>query len=147
QLATMRGKKLPAADLAAMRLLLDDPYLSEGQRGCLHFGLAHALDAGDDHARAAGHLDRANAIALQEWERRGQGYDPAEHTLFVDRLIATFTPDFFARLRGLGSESERPVFIVGLPRSGTTLTEQVLASHSAVFGAGELRLGRGDFDL
>ena len=47
---------------------------------------------------------------------------------------------------GLGAASERPIFIVGLPRSGTTLTEQVLASHSQVFGAGELRLAREEFD-
>ena len=49
-------------------------------------------------------------------------------------------------MRGLGVDSERPIFIVGLPRSGTTLTEQVLASHSQVFGAGELRLAREEFD-
>jgi hypothetical protein len=63
----------------------------------------------------------------------------------VDSLIAAYSADYFARVRGFGLETERPIFIVGLPRSGTTLTEQILASHSQVFGAGELRLAREDF--
>ena len=126
---------------------MHDPYLSEGQRGCLHFGLAQVLDARGDYEAAAGHLTRANGIARAEWGKRGQGYDPASHKRFVDQLCAAFTPEFFGRMRGLGSESERPVFIVGLPRSGTTLTEQILAAHSRVFGAGELRQAREDFEM
>ena len=50
------------------------------------------------------------------------------------------TPAFFERVRGFGLESELPVFVVGLPRSGTTLIEQILASHPQVFGAGEIKL-------
>jgi hypothetical protein len=61
-------------------------------------------------------------------------------------LAKVCSPAFFERARGIGVESERPIFIVGLPRSGTTLTEQILASHSQVFGAGELRLAREDFE-
>jgi hypothetical protein len=61
-------------------------------------------------------------------------------------MTATCTPVFFERVRGFGVDSQRPIFIVGLPRSGTTLTEQILASHSQVFGAGELRLARADFE-
>jgi tetratricopeptide (TPR) repeat protein len=147
QLATMLRKSVPEADLEAMRRLLGDPYLSDGQRGCLHFGLAQALDARGDYAAAAEHLAQANGIAVAEWAKRGQGYAPARHTRFVDRVIATVTPAFFERARGLGSESDRPIFVVGLPRSGTTLTEQVLASHSQVFGAGELRLARESFEM
>jgi hypothetical protein len=55
-------------------------------------------------------------------------------------MIMVSTPDFFERVRGFGLESELPVFVVGLPRSGTTLVEQILASHAQVFGAGELSL-------
>ena len=51
-------------------------------------------------------------------------------------MIEVCTPDFFERVRGFGLESEVPVFVVGLPRSGTTLIEQILASHSRVFGRG-----------
>jgi hypothetical protein len=60
-------------------------------------------------------------------------------------MIAVCSPEFFARVRGFGLPTDRPVFIVGLPRSGTTLTEQILACHSHVFGAGELSLAREDF--
>jgi hypothetical protein len=59
-------------------------------------------------------------------------------------MMASCTSAFFERVRCFGLDSERPIFIVGLPRSGTTLTEQILASHSQVFGAGELRLARDD---
>src|SRR5262249_54294891 len=68
------------------------------------------------------------------------------HTRYVDRLIAAFTPEVMRRLHGLGDDSARPVFVFGMPRSGTTLTEQVLASHSQVFGAGELPLAHQAMD-
>ena len=74
-------------------------------------------------------------------------YDSDAHRNFVDRLIAVFTADFFARHRGAGLDTERPVFVVGMPRSGTTLVEQILASHPQVFGAGELQLVQNSFDL
>ena len=89
---------------------------------------------------------QANALTLAVARRRGQGYDPSEHARFVSSMIATCTPAFFERVRDFGLECERPIFIFGLPRSGTTLTEQILASHSQDFGAGELRLARDDFE-
>jgi tetratricopeptide (TPR) repeat protein len=147
QLATMLRGKLPDDDLTAMRRLLDAPYFTDGQRATLQFGLAQVSDARGDFAEAAEHLRIANGTTVVEWRKRGLAYDPAAHRHFVDRLIESFTPEFFERMRGLGHDSERPVFIVGLPRSGTTLTEQILARHPRVFGAGELPLGRADFQL
>src|SRR5262249_6998024 len=141
----LRGK-LPDEDLAAMRQRLADPDVRDGQRGALQFGMAQALDARHAYAEAAEHLRHANALALATWQKRGESYDPAAHAEIVSRMLATCTADFFERVRGLGLESERPVFIVGMPRSGTTLVEQVLASHSQVFGAGELRLAREQFE-
>ncbi len=147
QLATLLRGKLPDEDLASLRKMLDEPEQLDGRRAVLHFGLAQALDARKEYAEAAQHLRNANALALESWKKRGEIYDPIKHSQFVDDMLAVSTPEFFARTRGLGSDSERPVFIVGLPRSGTTLIEQVLASHSQVFGAGELRLTREDFEL
>jgi tetratricopeptide (TPR) repeat protein len=147
QLAILLRQKLPEGDFVAMRRLLDDPYLSDGQRASLLFGLAQAFDARGKYEQAAKSLARANAIALIELDKRGQGYDLAAHTRFVDQLIEVFTPALFERARGLGSDSERPIFVVGLPRSGTTLIEQILASHSQVFGAGELRLAGQDLEM
>lgn len=145
-LATLLRSKLPDADLAHMDKLLRDSGESPTRRMSLHYGLAQVLDARGEHGRAAEHLRQANALRLSEWEKRGKLYQPAEHTAFVDKLIAASTPEFFAARRDVGSESTRPIFIVGLPRSGTTLTEQILASHSQVFGAGELRLARQAFE-
>jgi hypothetical protein len=124
--------------------LLADPYLTGGKRSALHFGLAEVSDARGHYAEAAEHLRQANALAGAEWRKRGQAYDPAAHARFVAAMIAAVTPELFARLRGGGLDTERPVFIFGLHRSGTTLTEQILARHSQVFGAGELPLGPED---
>ncbi len=116
--------------------------MTDAQRLLLHFGLAHVLDARGEYAEAAEHLDRGNALQLSEWRKCGREYDPQEHESFVTRMIGVFTPDFFQRVRGFGLESELPVFVVGLPRSGTTLIEQILASHWQIFGAGEIELAR-----
>jgi tetratricopeptide (TPR) repeat protein len=145
-LATLLRDKLPDEDLARTHQLLADPDLHDGRRSSLQFGLAHVLDARGAYQEAAESLRQANALALARAQKRGQGYDPAAHAHFVAQMIAVCSPAFFERVCGFGSDSARPIFIVGLPRSGTTLTEQILASHSQVFGAGEQRLAREDFD-
>ncbi len=142
KLAELLGGKLPENDLAAQRRLLEDTDLTDAQRLLLHFALAKVLDARGEYAEAARHLDQGNSLQGSEWRRRGRQYDPKEHESLVTRMIAVCMPDFFARVRGFGLESELPVFVVGLPRSGTTLIEQILASHSQVFGAGEIKFGQ-----
>jgi tetratricopeptide (TPR) repeat protein len=146
QLATLLKSRLPAAELSAMESLLKYSAESPPRLTALHFGLAQVFDARGEHRQAAEHLRQANNLRGIDWARRGQAYDPADHEQFVDRLIAIFTPEFLAARRDIGNGSQRPVFIVGLPRSGTTLVEQILASHSQVFGAGELRLARLGFE-
>jgi hypothetical protein len=146
QLATTLRGRLPEADRVAMEQLVGNTELPAGKRLALHFGLAQVCDAQGAFAQAGEHLRQANALRLAEWQKRGQGYDPVEHRKFIDNLIATFTPAYFESVRGFGLDTERPVFIVGLPRSGTTLIEQILASHSQVFGAGELRYVRDTFE-
>jgi hypothetical protein len=85
-------------------------------------------------------------LAREEAKRRHREYDPAQHEQFVGNLLAAFGAEFFAGAAGGGWDSRRPVFVFGLPRSGTTLVEQVLASHSRVHGAGELPLARRSFE-
>jgi tetratricopeptide (TPR) repeat protein len=109
-------------------------------RGPLLFGLAQVLDAGGSYLRAAECLAEANALAGQKRRRAGRHYDPFDHSALVDRISEGFVPGLFERLSGAGDQTRLPIFVFGLPRSGTTLVEQVLASHSRVHGAGELAL-------
>jgi tetratricopeptide (TPR) repeat protein len=139
QLATILRSRLPEDDLLLMRRLLSDPNLGDEGRAALEFGLAQVHDARGDYRQAAERLGQSNAARLAALKKRKREYRPLKYRSFISSMIAAFTPQFFARASGFGLETELPVFIVGLPRSGTTLVEQILASHRLVFGAGELR--------
>ncbi len=149
RLATLLRGKLPDADREAIRAWLESSGRenSRWERGPLLFGLVQILDAQGEYAEAAACLAESNALALQQRRRQGRVYDPAAHSSFVDGLHRRASISaLFSRLSGVGDETRRPVFVFGLPRSGTTLVEQVLASHSRVHGAGELRLAQQGFD-
>jgi tetratricopeptide (TPR) repeat protein len=143
--AVLARGRLSDGDRDRLRFALYRPHGALVRLNLL-FALAHVADARAEHAEAAACLEPANALARELRRSRGQTYDADEHSRYVDRLIATFTPALFTRLAGAGDGSRRPVFVFGLPRSGTTLVEQVLASHSQVFGAGELSLARRAMD-
>jgi len=144
-LAAQLKASLPQADRATMQSLLekgDD--LTPRDRHNLHAALLAVYDARGEYEEAARHARQANA--LDKRLRFPEGSHPEPDTArAVDRLMATYTPEYFERTREFGIDTQRPVFIVGLPRSGTTLTERILASHPAVFGAGELLLIKGAF--
>ena len=140
RLATRLRDKLPEADRRAIQSRLAEPGLPARERWTLEFGLAQVADACGEYQRAADLVRAANALQQADFQERGKAYDPAVHRALVDRLLATFSAEHFTRVREFGLSTRRPVFVFGLPRSGTTLVEQVLASHPRVFGAGELRL-------
>jgi tetratricopeptide (TPR) repeat protein len=146
RLATLLKADLPDDDLVILRRRLGDRTLDGPRRSALLFGLALVLDGRGQYDEAAECLRVANALAFADLKRRHHAFQPAEHQRFISNMIAAFEPAYFARLAGAGMSTRRPVFVFGLPRSGTTLVEQILSSHSAVHGAGELRLGRQDFD-
>jgi hypothetical protein len=82
-------------------------------------------------------------MAKEQRELTGERYDPDAFHGLVDHLIEIFTPEFLAKRRVRIEPSELPVFVVGMPRSGTTLVHQIAASHPRVYGAGELNhIGR-----
>lgn len=145
-LATHLREKMPDEDVRAMNDFLAREHLTDWKRATLHHGLAHYHDARKEYALAAGHAARGNALRREVWTRQGKAYARDDHTAFVSVLIKQFPPAFFERVRGWGLDTEVPVFVVGLPRSGTTLVEQILGSHPRVFGAGELPIAKETFD-
>lgn len=111
---------------------------STGERVYLHFAVAKVLDDLGEYDAAWTHYDRANRMKPGHQDRRGSlAQCPLEEK--VDDSIRIYTKEFFKRREGSQDPSRMPTFIVGMPRSGTTLTEQILSSHPAVTGAGELK--------
>jgi tetratricopeptide (TPR) repeat protein len=99
----------------------------------LHFALGKACDDLGRHTEAFEHWQTANAI-----KRRHIAYDETMFLAILRDLAAAFTPEVIAKRRGAGDPSDVPVFVVGMPRSGTTLVEQIIASHPSATGLGEL---------
>lgn len=109
--------------------------VSDADRIKLHRGLGKHYERAADYSQAFGHFASAKGLL----KRSKAAFDISTVAKSMERIKQTFSREFLAQDRVLGSDSQRPVFIVGLPRSGTTLTEQILASHPRVFGAGELQ--------
>ncbi len=132
-LANLKTFRFSADDVAAMRAELERPGLDDEDRLHFHFALGKALEDEADYAESFRHYALGNAI------RRGQvDYDRDEMTDQMRRSRALFTPAFFAERQGWGCQAADPIFIVGLPRAGSTLIEQILSSHSQVEGTMEL---------
>jgi tetratricopeptide (TPR) repeat protein len=131
-LANLKTVRFDENDIQAMRNALKSPELSDEDRFHLDFALGKAMhDAGraDD---AFEHYSKANALRL-----KSQPYDSRDITTAVDRCTAKFTAEAFAQRPG-GCAAADPIFIVGMPRAGSTLIEQILSSHSLVEGTTEL---------
>jgi tetratricopeptide (TPR) repeat protein len=104
-------------------------------RTMMHFALGKAYRKAGDPANAFRHFAAGNAL-----KRASIAYDVAGDERFARESIAVFTPEAMRRLGGAGDASRAPIFVLGMPRSGTSLVEQILASHPGVYGAGELTL-------
>jgi len=122
------------ADIAHMESLLGNPALSQEDRPPLHFALGRAYGERKQHQKSYEHYAKGNAIY-----RLSAPYDPDVLTAYAARCRAVFTADFFAARKGSGARGNDPIFLVGMTRSGSTLVEQILASHSAIEGTLELR--------
>ena len=132
-LANLKTVKFDAADRAAMERQLSRDDIAEEDRFHLDFALGKAFEDRRDPAQAFAHYDAANGL-----RRTKVSYDADETERFVDRSIALFTRDFFTDRKDAGCMVPDPIFILGMPRAGSTLIEQVLASHPLVEGTSEL---------
>lgn len=129
-LADIKTTQLGDDDIAEMQRALQTPNVSDADLIAIGFALAKAQDDTGNPAQALGTLEAANQIA-----RRRQHWSSIAHGVAVDAVLAAFTTPIAPSDSNLGSEV---VFIASLPRSGSTLIEQILASHSQIEGAGEL---------
>jgi tetratricopeptide (TPR) repeat protein len=121
--------------ITRMEAALSERAISPKDRAELHFALGKAYDDARDYQRAFEHYSKANAL-----RRVGVSYDPDSTSAMIAQTEAAFTPEIFTKRFGAGCSSREPIFVVGMQRSGSTLIEQILASHSQVEGLGELNL-------
>lgn len=120
-------------DVGSIRSLLDKPGLSLHGRECLYFSLGKIYDDCGLYDEAFESYRRAN-----EMRNTAVSYDPNKVKETTDHIIKVFSRDFMAQPFASASDSEAPLFIVGMPRSGTTLMAQILSNHRAIGSAGEL---------
>jgi tetratricopeptide (TPR) repeat protein len=132
-LAELKTLRFTAGEVAAMEAALGREGLRHDDRVCLEFSLGKAREDAGDFAASFAHYARGNDL-----RRAVIRYDRDSMSRLVQRTRALFTPEFLATRAGWGCPSTDPIFVVGLPRAGSTLLEQILASHSQVEGTREL---------
>jgi tetratricopeptide (TPR) repeat protein len=132
-LADLKNYSFTDEEIAAMQQLLVRDKRGRSNEARLHFALGRAFEQRQEYARAFGYYAQGNAL-----RRPDTPFDIAHFEQRVARVNAFFDAAFFTARAGSGDSSPAPIFIVGLPRSGSTLIEQILASHSRVEGTMEL---------
>ena len=132
-LANLKTYRFSDEDIARMQSAEARPDTQDMDRVYLCFALGKALEDRGDYAASWQYYERGNAV-----RRRTSHYRPEIAEACAARLKSVFTAEFFAARLGWGVADPAPIFILGLPRSGSTLIEQILASHSAVEGTQEL---------
>jgi tetratricopeptide (TPR) repeat protein len=130
-LAAAREAGSEEGDVERFEFALNDPDLLPERKVALHLALGQIYDQKKQPREAFTHFMQGNELDRTD-------YDLKSFRKQIDALIELFTPFFFMSKTGFGDPTERPVLVVGMPRSGTTLTEQILSSHPLVEGAGEL---------
>jgi Flp pilus assembly protein TadD len=135
-LVQLCGGKLQPEEFRALQALAADTTLRDEDRVTATFALADCLDAGGSTETAFATWQRANALARGRAGAQGV-YDPAVRAAQTDELITLFDRVADAADAADGAQAPRPVFIVGMPRSGTTLIESVIGAHSQAFAGGE----------
>jgi tetratricopeptide (TPR) repeat protein len=122
-----------------MRDHVQSPALKFEDSGPIHFALAGLAEAEKKWDDAFYHYRQANEAKRLHFAKDNRAFDHDHCRAMFDRIIATFTKQYFRSVKPPGLDTEIPVFVVGMPRSGTTLVEQIIASHPQGHGAGELK--------
>lgn len=133
--ANIKSFTLNDPDLTALRSLAENESLPYEKRTIVHFALAKGLDESGEYAEAFKHLRSGN-----QFERSRIQYDEAAEIRRFNNIANVFTKTLFNNFRSSEYSTLTPVFVVGMPRSGSTLIEQILSSHPEVYGAGELSI-------
>ena len=132
-LANLKSALLDAADVARMTALLEAGTPPPADRAQIHFALGRALEDAGDAPASFRHYEMGNRL-----QRAALPYEAAATAAEAAKAEALFTAEFFAARGGHGERSAAPIFILGMPRAGSTLIEQILASHPAIEGTAEL---------
>ncbi len=132
-LANLKTVKFGDPDVAAMEAALDDAALNADDELHLNFALGKAWEDRRDAGKSWHHYEEGNRIRAEQVR-----YDPERIGRVIDRSIALMTAEFFEERAGQGCGAPDPIFILGMPRAGSTLLEQILASHSQIEGTMEL---------
>jgi tetratricopeptide (TPR) repeat protein len=132
-LANLKTVRFDADDIAAMRTQLGGDQLAPADRWHFEFALGKALEDAGEHAGSFRHYAEGNRLRRAAVPHSAQAISAR-----VRRAKKVFTADFFAERAGWGCPADDPIFVVGLPRSGSTLVEQILSSHPQVEGTMEL---------
>jgi tetratricopeptide (TPR) repeat protein len=132
-LANLKTFRFTPADIEAMQAQLATTNLTDDDRLQFHFALGKAFEDARQYTESFQHYAEGNRL-----RRTSVGYDADANIEQMQRSRALFTPEFFAARAGQGAQAPDPIFIVGLPRSGSTLLEQILSSHPLVEGTMEL---------
>jgi Flp pilus assembly protein TadD len=135
RLLQLRDGEVEAQQLETARRLAADPGTPEDGRIRLNIALGYCEDRAGHYAEAFAHLRRG-----YDAQARRDPFDSDGYTRAIDRLIDTLDEAFYREAATSELDSERPIFVVGMPRSGTTLTEQILASHPRVAAGGEMSM-------
>jgi tetratricopeptide (TPR) repeat protein len=135
-LANMKNVRFSAEEQAAMKTLLSKPDVSDEHKAHLNYALGRALELEGDYAASFRHYDIGARFRHHQYDYAPERW--TNWTKLIDRTKIAFGPALFERHAGEGCQDAAPIFILGLPRVGSTLIEQILASHSAVEGTNEL---------
>jgi len=132
------GTPLSEDEIESITTLLHAPSTHLQQKISLHFALADLADQKADTDTAIAQLNAGNGLRKDLFERNEIGFDGDDLDRKISKVIDVFSPEVLARLKQYGDPSQMPVFICGMPRSGTTLIEQIVSSHERVSSVGEL---------